>query len=121
MTLQSIKFTLGDRIYNDNVSTDDCTYVDDFKSAIKTKFSHLLNLYAPHHLTLFQPDGKTENCLVTDLKETPEMPMIVTAVELPIPAHIRRSKKQLKYNGMSSETSCRNYFDALAARLALFY
>jgi hypothetical protein len=46
---------------------------------------------------------------------------VVTVDELPVQAPIGSSKKQLTYKGLGDEASCRKYFDALAAKLALFY
>jgi hypothetical protein len=76
-----------------------------------------LDSYAPHHLTLFQSDGTSQidpETPDTDLKEIPWKPMVVTVEELPIPANIKSSKKQLTYKGMSTEASCRKYLDAIA-------
>ena len=60
MTLHFVKLVLGNKNYNSQVSTADCTYVDDFRGAIKTKYSPLLDSYAAAQLTLLQPDGITE-------------------------------------------------------------
>jgi hypothetical protein len=71
-----------------------------------------------------QPDGTSQidpETPVTDLTEIPWKPMVVTVLELPIPAFIGSSKKQLTYKGLGVEASCRKYFDALARKLALFY
>jgi hypothetical protein len=119
-----IQLKLGNKSYKAQVSTDGCSYVDDFKGAIKTKLHHLLAAYDAAQLTLFQPDGTTEidpETLVTDLKEIPWKPMVVTVEELPIPAPSGSSKKQLKYKGMSTEASCRKYLDALAIEIYFDY
>ncbi|KAL5037473.1 hypothetical protein BDEG_26294 [Batrachochytrium dendrobatidis JEL423] len=124
MTLHFVQLTLGNKTYKDKVSTEGCTHVAEFKGAIKNKFSPDLDSYAPHHLTLFQPDGTTEidpETLVTDLEEIPWKPMVVTVLELPIPAPIGSSKKQLTYKGMSTEASCRKYLDALAIEIYFDY
>jgi hypothetical protein len=125
MTHHFIKLVLGNQPFSPTqVSTEDCTTVDDFKGAIKKKLSPLLDSYATAQLVLCQPDGITEihpATAVQDLTEIPWKPMVVTVLELPIPAPIGSSKKQLTYKGMSTEASCRKYFDALARKLALFY
>ncbi|KAI8896931.1 hypothetical protein BC833DRAFT_527678, partial [Globomyces pollinis-pini] len=124
VTLHFVKLVLGNKNYKEQVSTDGCSNVAAFRGAIKSKFSPDLDSYAPHHLTLFQPDGTSQidpETPVTDLKEIPWKPMVVTVEELPIPVPIGSSKKQLTYKGLGVEASCRNYFDALAAKLALFY
>ena len=125
MTLHFVKLVLGNQPFSPTpVSTKDCTTVDDFKGAIKNKHPHLLNSYDTAQLVLCQPDGITEihpATPVTDLKEIPWKPMVVTVLELPIPAPIGSSKKQLTYKGLGVEASCRKYFDALARKLALFY
>ena len=124
MPLHFIKLQLGNKKYKDQVSTEGCTYVADFKSAIKKKLSPDLDSYAPHHIILCQPDGITEidpETLVTDLAEIPWKPMVVTVDELPIPASISSSKKQLTYKGMSTEASCRKYLDALAVEFSFEY
>jgi hypothetical protein len=124
MPLHFIKLQLGNKKYKDQVSTEGCTYVADFKSAIKKKLSPDLDSYAPHHIILCQPDGITEidpETLVTDLAEIPWKPMVVTVDELPIPASIGSTKKQLTYKGMSTEASCRKYFDALANEIYVEY
>ena len=72
MTLHFIQLILGNKTYKRQVSSANCTYVDDFKDAIKNKFSPDLDSFASHQLTLFQPDGTTEidpETLVTYLKE----------------------------------------------------
>ena len=124
MTLHFVKLGLGNKNYKEQVSTDGCSNVAAFRGAIKNKFSPLLDSYATAQLTLLQPDGTSQidpETPVTELKEIPWNPMVVTVEELPITAPIGRSKKQLTYKGMSTEASCRKYFDALAAKLALFY
>jgi hypothetical protein len=113
--------------YKRQVSSANCTYVDDFKDAIKNKYPHLLNSYDAAQLTLFQPDGSTEidpGEVIEKFNEFavgPWSPLVVTVEELPIPAPIGSSKKQLTYKGLGVEASCRKYFDALARKLALFY
>jgi hypothetical protein len=125
MALHFIQLKLGSRTFSPTqVSTEGCTYVDDFRTAIKNKLSPLLDSCATIQLTLFQPDGTTEiepQTAVDDLKEIPWKPMVVTVEELPIQAPVGSARKQLTYKGMSTETSCRKYFDALARKLALFY
>jgi hypothetical protein len=87
----------------------------------------LLNSYDAAQLTLLQPDGITEidpGEVIEKLNEFavgPWSPLVVTVEELPIPAPIGSSKKQLTYKGLGVEASCRKYFDALARKLALFY
>jgi hypothetical protein len=124
MTLHFIQLALANKTYKRQVSSTNCTYVDDFKDAIKNKLPHLLNGYDAAQLTLFQPDGTTEidpETLVTDLKEIPWKPMVVTVEELPTPAPSGSSKKQLTYKGMSTEASCRKYLDALAIEIYFDY
>jgi hypothetical protein len=124
MTLHFVKLVLGNKNFKEQVSTDGCSNVSDFRGAIKSKFSPLLDSYAPHHLTLFQPDGTSQidpETPVTDLKEIPWKPMVVTVEELPIPAPIGSSKKQLTYKGMSTEASCRKYLDAIANEIFVIY
>ena len=89
MTLHFIKLKLGSKTYKDQVSTEGCSYVADFRAAIKKKFSPFLDSFTAIQLTLFQPDGTTEidpQTSVDDLKEIPWKPMVVTVDELPIPA-----------------------------------
>ena len=128
MALHFVKLVLGNNnVGPTKVSTEGCTDVDDFKGAIKSKFSPDLDSYAHHHIILCQPDGITEihpGEVIEKFNEFavgPLSPLVVTVEELPIPAPIGSSKKQLTYKGMSTEASCRKYFDALAAKLALFY
>ena len=124
MTFHFVLLKLGNNNYKEQVSTDGCSNVSDFRGAIKNKFSPLLDSYATAQLTLLQPDGTSQidpETPVTDLTEIPWKPMVVTVLELPIPAFIGSSKKQLTYKGLGVEASCRKYFDALARKLALFY
>ncbi len=127
MTFHFIQLKLDKKTYKAQVSTDGCSYVDDFKGAIKTKLPHLLAAYDAAQLTLFQPDGNSEidpGESITKLNEFnvgPWTPLVVTVDELPIPAPSGSSKKQLSYKGMSTEASCRKYLDALARQLALYY
>jgi hypothetical protein len=123
-TLHFVKLVLGNKNYKEQVSTDGCSNVSGFRAAIKKKLSPLLDSYATAQLVLCQPDGITEihpATAVKDLTEIPWKPMVVTVDELPIPAPIGSSKKQLTYKGIGVEASCRKYFDALARKLALFY
>jgi len=127
MTLHFVKLVLGNKNYKQKVSTEGCADVDDFRANIKKKYPHLLNSYDGAQLTLFQPDGTTEidpGEVIEKLNEFavgPWSPLVVRVEELPLPAPIGSSRKQLTYKGMSTEASCRKYFDALAAKLALFY
>jgi len=127
MTLHFIQLKLDKKTYKAKVSTEGCSDVDDFKSAIKTKLPHLLAAYDAAQLTLLQPDGNTEidpGESITKLNEFnvgPWTPLVVTVDELPIPAPSGSSKKQLAYKGMSTEASCRKYLDALARQLAIYY
>ena len=126
-TLHFVKLVLGSKIYKQKVSTEGCADVDDFKGAIKNKFSPELDSYASHHLTLLQPDGTTEidpGEVIEKLNEFavgPWSPWVVKVDELPIPAPRGSSKKQLTYRGMSTETSCRKYLDALAIEIYFDY
>jgi hypothetical protein len=98
MTLHFIQLTLGNKTYKRQVSSANCTYVDDFKDAIKSKFSPYLDSFTAIQLTLFQPDGITEidpETPVTDLNEIPWSPLVVTVEELPTLAPPGSSKKQL--------------------------
>ena len=124
MTFHFIQLKLGSKTYKDQVSTEGCTYVADFRCAIKNKFSPYLDSYAPYQFTLFQPDGTTEidpATLVADLKEIPWSPLAVTVEELPIQTPAFRSRKQSTYKGMSTEASCRKLLDALAVEISCFY
>ncbi|KAJ8331278.1 hypothetical protein O5D80_000832 [Batrachochytrium dendrobatidis] len=85
MTLHFVHLVLGNETYKEQVSTEGCADVDDFRGAIKNKLPHLLNGYNAVQLTLLQPDGITEidpETLVTDLKEIPWNPLVVTVEEL---------------------------------------
>ena len=127
MTLHFVKLVLGNKNYKDQVSTQENADVYDFRDAIKSKFSPLLDSYAPHHLTLLQPDGITEidpGEVIDKLNEFdvgPWSPLVVTVEELPIPAPIGSSKKQHTYRGMSTEASCRKYLDAIANEIFVIY
>ena len=87
MPLYFVLLTLGNKNYKAQISTEGCTYVDDFRGAIKNKYPHLLNSYDTAQLTLFQPDGTTEidpGEVIEKLKEYavgPWKPMVVTVEE----------------------------------------
>lgn len=123
--LHFVRLVLGNQPFSPTqVSTEDCSTVDDFKGAIKKKLSPLLDSYATAQLVLCQPDGITEihpATAVKDLTEIPWKPMVVTVLELQIPAPIGSSKKQLTYKGMSTEASCRKYLDAVAKEVFQSY
>jgi hypothetical protein len=127
MTLHFVQLTLGNKTYKIQVSTANCTYVDDFKVAIKNKLPNLLNGYDAAQLTLLQPDGTAEidpETLVTDLKEIPWKPILVTVEELSVQPAGGTYKKQpgyKVYKGMSTEASCRKFLDALAAEIYYEY
>ena len=127
MTLHFIQLRLGNKTYKDQVSTDGCSYVADFKDAIKNRLPHLLAAYDAAQLTLFQSDGNTEidpGESITKLNEFnvgPWTPLVVTVEESPAPAPRGSSKKQLTYKGMSTESSCRKYLDALAIEIYFDY
>jgi hypothetical protein len=127
MTLHFVRLALGNKTYKRQVSSASCTFVDDFKDAIKDKFSPDLDSYAPHHLTLLQPDGTTEIdpgeaiAKLNEFNVGPWTPLVVTVEELPTAAPRGSSKKQLTYKGMSSEASCRKYLDALAIEIYFDY
>ena len=120
-----VKLEIGNKYYGPTkVSTEGCKDVDDFKKAIKKEWSHTLQSFDAAQLTLFEGDGVTEidpQTPVSELKEVPWKPMVVTVQELPLKPPSGSSKKQLTYKGLGVEASCRKYFDALARKLALFY
>ena len=128
-----VQLKLGNQTYKGKVSSEGCKHVADFKKAIKKEWANRLKDYDSSDLTLFQPDGKTEidpETLVSELKEIPWHPMIVTVlelaakgtvVELPSQAAKGSSNKQLTYKGMSVEASCRKYLDAVANELSGIY
>ena len=60
MTLHFVRFTLGKKTYKDKVSTEGCSDVADFRSAIKAQFPKQLHEYEANELVLFQPGGTTE-------------------------------------------------------------
>ena len=86
-----------------------------------------MDSYATAQLVLCQPDGITEidpGEVIEKLNEFdvgPWSPLMVTVDELPIPAPIGSSKKQLTYKGIGVEASCRKYLDAIANELFLSY
>jgi hypothetical protein len=111
MTLHFVRLALGNKTYKAQVSTDGCSYVVDFKGAIKTKLPHLLAAYDSDQLTLFEPDGTTEidpgetKAKLNGLKVGPLTPLVVIVEELPTPAPSGSGKIQLIYKGMSTEAS----------------
>ena len=59
MTLQyfiQLKLPGENKTFKTKVSTEGCSDIADFKVAIKTKFSPLLDSYDAAQLSLFQPD-----------------------------------------------------------------
>ncbi len=101
MTLHFVRLILGDKTYRAKVSTEGCSDVDDFRGAIKIKLSPLLDSYATAQLTLLQPDGITEidpETPVSELKEIPSKPMVVTVDELPIKVKGKQSILMLRYH-----------------------
>lgn len=127
MTLHFVKLKLGSKTYKDQVSTEGCSYVANFRAAIKAQFPKQLNGYEANELVLFQPDGTTEIdpgetiAKLNEFKVGPWTPLVVTVEELPTPVPRASSKKQLTYKGMSTEASCRKYLDALAIAFFIEY
>ncbi|KAI3634729.1 hypothetical protein MIR68_007110 [Amoeboaphelidium protococcarum] len=124
MALHYVNLKLGNKSFKSKVSTQGCTFVADLLGVIKTKFSRCLDSYSIAQLTLFRPDGITEidpETLVTDLREIPWEPMIVTVEELPTPARSGSSKKQGRYKWISTEASCRKFLNALAIEIGFDY
>jgi hypothetical protein len=125
MTLHFVQLALGNKAYRTKVSTEGCSDVDDFRDAIKKKFSPELDSYAPHHLTLLQPHGTTEIdpgeaiAKLNEFNVGPWTPLVVTVDELPIPGPTGSYKKNTA--GMSTEASCRKYLDALAIEIYFDY
>jgi hypothetical protein len=117
MTLHSIQLRLGNKTFEAQVSSEGCTFVDDFRDAIKAKLPHLLDSYATHQLTVLQPDGIQEIDPETRVTELPVEPLIVTVEELlPI-----QGPPKLHYKTLGFEISCTKYFDAIARQLSLYY
>jgi hypothetical protein len=120
MPLHFIQF----QTYKSQVSTDGCTYVDDFIKAIRA--SPQLPT-GNGIITLFQPDGTTEIDTgeviqkLDDFGVGPWKPLVVTVEDLPKPAPTSSSKKQLAYKGMSTEASCRKYLDAISKEIFFIY
>ncbi len=117
MSLHSIRLRLGGKAHDAQVSSEGCTFVDDFRDAIKAKLPHLLDSYATHQLTVLEPDGIQEIDPETRVTELPMEPLIVTVEELlPIPG-----SPKLHYKTLGFEISCTKYFDAIARRLSDYY
>jgi hypothetical protein len=112
-----VQLKLGNKTYKTKVSTDGCSDVADFITAIRA--SPQLPI-GKGIITLFQPDGITEIDPGEVIEKLNEFnvgawkPMVVTVEELPFPAPIGSTKKQKTYKGMSTEASCRKFLDALA-------
>ena len=116
-----VQLTLENQIFKVKISTEGCRDVAEFVKAIRA--SPQLSI-GDGFITLFQPDGTTEidpETPVTELKEIPWKPMVVTVKKLPVPDPIGSARKQLDYKGLGVEASCRKYMDALANKLATFY
>ena len=117
-----VKLQLGNKSYGPTkVSTEGCKDVDDFINAIRASPQLPCGNGV---IRLFESDGVTEidpQTPVSELKEVPWKPMLVTVQELPLRPPSGSFKKQLTYKGLGVEASCRKYFDALARKLALYY
>jgi hypothetical protein len=98
MPLHFVRLTLGNKIYKTKVSTDGCSYIDDFKGAIKNRLPHLL---AAAQLTVFQPDGVTEIdpeetiAKLNDFNVGPWTPLVVT-VDTPAPTSSTKKRTLTK-------------------------
>ena len=105
-TKHFIQLKLGSKNFKDQVSTEGCSNVAEFKQAIKTKFSKYLSDYEAYELSLFEPDGTTEidpETDVSDLKEIPLNPMIITVEDLP--TQTTGSSKQLVFSSEKEPVS----------------
>jgi hypothetical protein len=118
MTTHFIQLRPGSKTFKSKVSTGGCTDVDDFRRAIQKKFAPDLDFYDIPQLVLFQPDGITQidpQTPVTELKEIPWNPMVVTVKEFP------KESCKITYRGMTIETSCKKFLDALALEVYFDY
>ncbi len=125
MTRHFVRLTIANKTFQPTqVSTDGCSNVADFRHAIKNKCPNLLAAYDAAQLKLFQPDGKTEidpQTLVSDLKEIPWKPMVVTVEELPRNVSTRSSKKHVACREFNAGLTCIKFLDAIARNFALIY
>lgn len=117
-----IRLKLGSETYKGKVSSQGCSDVDDFRDAIKTKFSPVLDAYAPIQLTLFEPDGITEidpETPVSDLQEVQGRPMVVTVKVVGRP-EISTTRHQ-DYKQSKAFTTCRSFLTSIALELDEIY
>ena len=116
-----VQLTLENMIYKFKVSTEGCHNVAGFLKAIRASSQLPIG---EGIMTLFQTDGTTEidpETPVTELREIPSKPMVVTVAKLPVRAPITSSLKKFNYQGLGVEASCRKFLDAIANKLAMYY
>jgi hypothetical protein len=116
MSLRFVQLKLGAKTYADEVSTDGCDDVDDFRHAIRRTFLKLLHMYDSYQLILVDSDDMKEIDPQTAIEDLTNKPLVVVVRELPFPA-----KRQPHCRVMSAGESCRTYLNALARKISLNY
>jgi hypothetical protein len=115
MPLHFIKLQLGNKTYKDQVSTTDCTYVAQFRGAIKSKWTNLLKDYDAGQLTLFEADGSTEIDPETEMKD-----VFVTKGK-PLVVKVDEQAKQLTEKPLISSTRHQDYKHSKAVHSSRSY
>jgi len=121
-----VQLKLGRKTYLDRVSTEGCSYVDDFKGAIKVKFPKVLKAYDSYEIVLFEADGTTKISAMDSIDQLNEkkMPLVVAVepVEVQVePAQISSTRHIKDYKQSKAFTSSRSFLTSIALELAEIY
>jgi hypothetical protein len=126
-TKHFVLLKLGNKTFGPSkVSTENCSDVDDFKEAIKNKFSPFLDSYTAIQLNLFEPDGTTYIDPETEMTEifiTKGKPLIVT-VEIPVETTQKPSISTIRhrdYKHSKALHSSRSFLTSIAVELQKIY
>ena len=117
-----VQLLLGSKTFKDQVSTEGCQNVADFREEIKKKFSPDLDSYPTHRLTLYEADGTTVIDPETDIEDlfvTKGKPLIVKVEENPIQKPTISSSRH--YKQAKAVRSSRSYLTSIAVELDQIY
>ena len=110
------------------ISTEGCSYVDDFKESIKVKFSRKLKAYDSYELVLFEADGTTKISAMDSIDQLDEKKMPLVAVVEPVEVQVEPTQKPAisitrhqDYKHSKAVHSSRSYLTTIAVELEKLY
>jgi len=124
-----VQLKLGSKSFEPTqISTEGCSYVDDFKEFIKAKFSRKLKAYDSYELVLFEADGTTKISAMDSIDQLNGKKKPLVAVVEPVEVQVEPTQKPAisitrhqDYKHSKAVHSSRSYLTTIAVELEKLY